>query len=59
VAGHNKVALVLAVDFILFGNMMNVISLRQKGIGFSIVIAVLIIAAIALLVTNVVMKEKK
>lgn len=59
VAGHNKTALVLAVDFILFGNMMNVISLRQKGPGFSILIAVLIVAAIALLVTNVVMKEKK
>jgi len=58
VEGHNKAALVLAVDGILFGNMMNVISLRSKGPGFSIMIAVLIVAALALLVTNVIMKDR-
>lgn len=58
VEGHNKVLLVLAVDGILFGNMMNVISLHQKGLGFSILIAVLIVAALGLLATNVVMKDR-
>lgn len=59
VEGHNKPALVLAVDGILFGNMMNMISLRQKGLGFSILIAVLVVMAITLLVTNFVLKERR
>lgn len=58
VEGHNKALLVLLVDFILFGNMMNVISLHQKGFGFTMLIAVLIIAALGLLVTSSVMKGK-
>lgn len=59
VEGHNKALLVLLVDFILFGNMMNVISLHQKGFGFTMLIAVLIIAALGLLVANTVMKGKE
>lgn len=57
VDGHNRALLVLAVDGILFGNMMNVISMHRKGFGFTMLIAVLVIAALGLLVTNVVMKE--
>ena len=56
VKGHNRALLVVAVDLILFGNMMNVISMHQKGFGFTMLIAVLVIAALGLLVTNVVMK---
>ena len=59
VKGHNKALLVVAVDLILFGNMMNVISMHQKGFGFTMLIAVLIIAALGLLVTNVVLKERE
>lgn len=59
VRGHNKALLVLAVDVILFGNMMNVISMHQKGFGFTMLIAVLVIAALGLLVTNVILKEGK
>lgn len=59
VRGHNKVFLVLAVDAILFGNMMNVISMHQKGFGFTMLIAVLVIAALALLVTNVLLKDRE
>ena len=58
VEGHNKALLVLAVDCILFGNMMNVISWHQKGFGFTMLVALLIIAALGLLVTNVMLKEK-
>jgi len=59
VEGHNKVLLVLAVDFILFGNMMNVISLHQKGMGFTMLISLLVIAALGLLVANVAMKNRR
>lgn len=59
VRGHNKAFLVLAVDAILFGNMMNVISMHQKGFGFTMLIAVLVIAALALLVTNVILKDRE
>ena len=58
VEGHNKALLVLAVDGILFGNMMNMISLHQKGFGFTILMAVLVIAAIGLLVANITAKER-
>ena len=58
VEGRNKALLVLAVDCILFGNMMNVISWHQKGFGFTMLVALLIIAALGLLVTNVMLKEK-
>ena len=58
VEGHNRALLVLAVDCILFGNMMNVISWHQKGLGFTMLVALLIIAALGLLVTNVMLKEK-
>lgn len=57
--GHNKALLVLAVDGILFGNMMNVISLHQKGLGFTMLVALLVLAALGLLAANIVWKEKK
>ncbi len=53
VEGHNKALLVLAVDGILFGNMMNMISLHQKGFGFTMLTAALVVAALVLLVANV------
>jgi len=58
VEGRNKALLVLAVDFILFGNMMNVISLHQKGMGFTMLISLLVIAALGVLVANVAMKNR-
>ena len=58
VEGHNKALLVLAVDFILFGNMMNVISLHQKGFGFTMLMAVLVAVALVLLIANVRMKGR-
>ena len=58
VEGHNKALLVLAVDGILFGNMMNVISLHQKGLGFTTLISVLMIAALGLLVGSVALKGR-
>ena len=58
VEGHNKALLVLAVDFILFGNMMNVISMHQKGMGFTMLISLLVIAALGLLVANVILKDR-
>ncbi|MBQ3268609.1 MAG: zf-HC2 domain-containing protein [Clostridia bacterium] len=58
VEGHNKALLVLAVDGILFGNMMNVISLHQKGFGFTMLMAVLVAAALVLLIANVRMKGR-
>ena len=58
VEGRNKALLVLAVDFILFGNMMNVISMHQKGMGFTMLISLLIVAALGLLVANVILKDR-
>ena len=58
VAGHNKALLVLAVDGILFGNMMNVISMHQKGFGFTMLIALLVVAGLGLLVANVMLKGR-
>lgn len=61
VEGHNKALLVVAVDLILFGNMMNVISMHQKGMGFTMLISLLVIAALGLLVAKVMLnnREKK
>ena len=59
VEGHNKALLVLAVDGILFGNMMNVISWHQKGLGFTTLVAVLIVTAFGLLIAKVVMQNGK
>ena len=58
VKGHSKALLVLAVDGILFGNMMNVISLHQKGFGFAIVMALFAVAALGLLAAGVVTKGR-
>ena len=58
VEGHNKALLVLAVDGILFGNLMNVISWHQKGLGFTTLVSVLIIAALGLLVASVALKGR-
>jgi len=57
VEGRNKVLLVLAVDGILFGNMMNMISLYQKGLGYTMLIAGLVAVAIGLLVARVRTKD--
>jgi len=57
--GHNKVLLVVVVDFILFGNMMNMISLHQKGFGFTMLIVVLVVVALGMLVGYLTMKERK
>ena len=46
VEGRNKAALVLAVDGILFANMLSMISLQQKGLGFAMLIVVLVLAAL-------------
>ncbi len=46
VEGRNKAALVLAVDGILFANMLSMISLQQKGLGFAMLIVVLALAAL-------------
>ena len=59
VRDHNKTWLVLAVDLILFGNMMNVISWHQKGFGFTMLIAVLIVAALGVLVTKILLKGRE
>ena len=58
VEGHSKALLVLAVDGILFGNMMNVISWHRKGFGFTMLVAVLVLAAIGLLIVNLTNKER-
>lgn len=47
--GRNKTMIVLAVDFILFGNMMNMISLNIKSVFLNAAMALLTIAAIGLL----------
>ena len=58
VEGRNKVALVLAVDGILFASMLNVISLQQKGLGFTIVMEVCAAAALGLLALGVVRRAR-
>lgn len=54
VEGHNKALIVLAVDFILFGNMMNMISLNIKSFFITAVMALLTIAAIGLLAFEII-----
>lgn len=58
VKGHSKALLVLAVDGILFGNMMNVISLHRKGMGFTMLVAVLVAVALGLLAASLFGKER-
>ena len=58
VEGRNRTLLVLAVDGILFGNMMNVISMHRKGWGFTMLMAVLVIAALVLLIASVTRKGR-
>ena len=43
---------------ILFGNLMNVISLHRKGFGFTMLMALLIVAAVVLLGVNLMKKER-
>ena len=52
--GHNKTLVVLAVDFILFGNMMNMISMNIKSFFLNAVMALLTIAAIVLLALQII-----
>ena len=59
VEGRNKAALVLAVDGILFANMLCMISLQQKGLGYAMLIVVLVLAALGLLGTYVTVKGRK
>ena len=56
VEGHNRAHIVLAVDFILFGNMMNMISLNIKSFFITAVMALLTIAAIGLLAVDIIGK---
>lgn len=58
VEGRNRTMLVLAVDFILFANMMNMISLRQRGLSFTGIVLVFVVAGLALLLAQAVMKER-
>ena len=57
--GRNKAALVLAVDGILFANMLSMISLQQKGLGFAMLIVVLVLAALGGVATYVTVKGRK
>lgn len=58
VEGHNRALIVLAVDFILFGNMMNMISLNVKSFFITAVMALLTIAAIGLLALGIIGKGR-
>ena len=49
VKGHNRALIVLALDFIMFGNMMNMISLNIKSVFLNAAVALLTIATIGLL----------
>ncbi len=59
VAGHNKALLVLAIDAILFGNMMNMISIHRKSLVITVVMIALVIAALGLLVAGGIWKERE
>lgn len=59
VEGRNKAALVLAVDGILFANMLSMISLQQKGLGFAMLIVVLVLAALGGVAAYVTVKGRK
>ena len=56
VAGHNKTLIVLAVDAILFANMMNMISMNIKSFFLTAVMALLTIAAIGALAGEIILK---
>lgn len=58
VEGRNRALIVLAADAILFGNMMNMISLNTKSFFLTAVMALLTIAAIGLLAYEVVRKVR-
>lgn len=57
--GRNKALIVLAVDFILFGNMMNMISLNIKSVFLNAAMAVLTLVAIGLLAYEIVENRRK
>ena len=57
IGGCNKALLVVAVDVILFANMMNMISLRTKSLVSTLMMALLCLAGIALIVKLI--KEKR
>ena len=56
VEGRNKALLVVAVDLILFGNMMNMISLNIKSFFLTAVMSVLVIAALVSLAADIIIK---
>lgn len=56
--GHSRARVVLAVDCILFGNMMNMISLNIHSRFLTAVAAILTIAAVGLLVWEVIVKAR-
>ena len=58
VDGRNKTLIVLAVDFILFGNMMNMISLNIKSFFLTAVTALLTIAAIGVLAVEIIQRGR-
>lgn len=58
VEGRSKALIVLAADAILFGNMMNMISLNTKSFFLTAVMALLTIAAIGLLAYKAVRKVR-
>ena len=59
VEGHNKALIVLAVDFILFGNMMYMISLNIKSVFLNAAMALLTIATIGLLAFEIFGKGRR
>lgn len=59
VEGRNKALLVLAIDAILFANMMNMISLRSKGFFMTVAMAVLVVAALGFVAAGLYWKEKE
>ena len=58
VEGRNKALLVVAVDLILFANMMNMISLNMKSVFFTAAMAVLSIAAIGLIAAEIIVRRR-
>ena len=58
VGGHNRALIVLAVDAILFGNLMNTISLNIKSFFLTAVMALLTIASIVLLAGEIIMNGR-
>ena len=58
VEGHNKALIVLAVDAILLGNMMNMISMNIKNFFLTAIMALLTIAAIGTLAGEIILKGR-